>query len=59
MNACVRLKYTCAANTNYNGLCVCSPKEITVIDPAGNMYYYWLGVITIPVMYNWTLIIAR
>ncbi|KAL4008663.1 hypothetical protein ACER0C_002515 [Sarotherodon galilaeus] len=35
------------------------PKEITVIDPAGNMYYYWLGVITIPVMYNWTLIIAR
>uniref|UniRef100_A0A3Q4IA14 Cyclic nucleotide gated channel subunit alpha 1b n=1 Tax=Neolamprologus brichardi TaxID=32507 RepID=A0A3Q4IA14_NEOBR len=36
-----------------------SPKEITVIDPAGNMYYYWLGVITIPVMYNWTLIIAR
>uniref|UniRef100_A0AAX7V4V7 Cyclic nucleotide-binding domain-containing protein n=1 Tax=Astatotilapia calliptera TaxID=8154 RepID=A0AAX7V4V7_ASTCA len=59
MNACVRLKYTCAANTNYIWLCVCSPKEITVIDPAGNMYYYWLGVITIPVMYNWTLIIAR
>ncbi|XP_037614971.1 LOW QUALITY PROTEIN: cGMP-gated cation channel alpha-1 [Sebastes umbrosus] len=36
-----------------------APKEITVIDPAGNTYYHWLGVITIPVMYNWTLIIAR
>ncbi|XP_059210451.1 cyclic nucleotide-gated channel rod photoreceptor subunit alpha [Centropristis striata] len=34
-------------------------KEITVIDPAGNTYYHWLAVITIPVMYNWTLIIAR
>uniref|UniRef100_H3CBR2 Cyclic nucleotide gated channel subunit alpha 1 n=1 Tax=Tetraodon nigroviridis TaxID=99883 RepID=H3CBR2_TETNG len=36
-----------------------SPKEIAVIDPAGNSYYYWLFVITVPVMYNWTLIIAR
>ncbi|CAF90330.1 unnamed protein product [Tetraodon nigroviridis] len=35
------------------------PKEIAVIDPAGNSYYYWLFVITVPVMYNWTLIIAR
>ncbi|KAK5605841.1 cGMP-gated cation channel alpha-1 [Crenichthys baileyi] len=34
-------------------------KEITVIDPAGNTYYHWLFIITIPVMYNWTLIIAR
>ncbi|XP_026154844.1 cyclic nucleotide-gated channel rod photoreceptor subunit alpha [Mastacembelus armatus] len=36
-----------------------SPQEITVIDPAGNTYYYWLFVITVPVLYNWTLIIAR
>ncbi|KAF7647180.1 hypothetical protein LDENG_00176230 [Lucifuga dentata] len=36
-----------------------APKEITVIDPAGNTYYQWLFVITLPVMYNWTLIIAR
>ncbi|XP_034413593.1 cyclic nucleotide-gated channel rod photoreceptor subunit alpha [Cyclopterus lumpus] len=36
-----------------------APKEIAVIDPAGNTYYHWLAVITIPVMYNWTLIIAR
>ncbi|XP_055085199.1 cGMP-gated cation channel alpha-1 [Periophthalmus magnuspinnatus] len=35
------------------------PKEITVIDPASNQYYYWLLVITVPVMYNWTFIIAR
>uniref|UniRef100_A0A671VUS7 Cyclic nucleotide gated channel subunit alpha 1 n=1 Tax=Sparus aurata TaxID=8175 RepID=A0A671VUS7_SPAAU len=33
--------------------------EIKVIDPAGNTYYYWLAIITIPVMYNWTFIIAR
>ena len=39
--------------------CVFSPKEITAIDPAGNTYYYWLAIITIPVMYNWTFIIAR
>ncbi|KAK5893063.1 hypothetical protein CgunFtcFv8_005973 [Champsocephalus gunnari] len=36
-----------------------APKELTVIDPASNLYYHWLGLITIPVMYNWTLIIAR
>ncbi|RXN08499.1 cyclic nucleotide-gated channel rod photoreceptor subunit alpha-like protein [Labeo rohita] len=35
------------------------PKEIQVVDPAGNMYYNWLFVITCPVMYNWVLIIAR
>ncbi|XP_072475375.1 cyclic nucleotide-gated channel alpha-1 [Notamacropus eugenii] len=34
-------------------------KEIMVIDPAGNTYYNWLFCITLPVMYNWTMIIAR
>ncbi|XP_074129763.1 cyclic nucleotide-gated channel alpha-1 [Sminthopsis crassicaudata] len=34
-------------------------KEVTVIDPAGNMYYNWLFCIALPVMYNWTMIIAR
>ncbi|XP_006629908.1 cyclic nucleotide-gated channel rod photoreceptor subunit alpha [Lepisosteus oculatus] len=34
-------------------------KELYIIDPAGNMYYNWLFVITMPVMYNWTMIIAR
>ncbi|XP_077444844.1 cyclic nucleotide-gated channel rod photoreceptor subunit alpha [Stigmatopora argus] len=35
------------------------PREITAVDPAGNTYYHWLFVITVPVMYNWTFIIAR
>uniref|UniRef100_A0A8C0S2L5 Cyclic nucleotide-gated channel alpha-1 n=2 Tax=Canis lupus familiaris TaxID=9615 RepID=A0A8C0S2L5_CANLF len=34
-------------------------KEVMVIDPAGNMYYNWLFCITLPVMYNWTMVIAR
>ncbi|XP_076001833.1 cyclic nucleotide gated channel subunit alpha 1a [Genypterus blacodes] len=35
------------------------PKELFVINPAGNLYYHWLFIITVPVMYNWTMIIAR
>ncbi|KAI9531649.1 cGMP-gated cation channel alpha-1 [Dissostichus eleginoides] len=35
------------------------PKEIFILNPAGNLYYNWLLVITVPVMYNWTMIIAR
>ncbi|XP_028636607.1 cGMP-gated cation channel alpha-1 [Grammomys surdaster] len=34
-------------------------KEVVVIDPSGNMYYNWLFCITLPVMYNWTMVIAR
>nr|XP_020014016.1 cGMP-gated cation channel alpha-1 [Castor canadensis] len=34
-------------------------KEVAVIDPSGNVYYNWLFCITLPVMYNWTMIIAR
>ncbi|KAH0616210.1 hypothetical protein JD844_027166 [Phrynosoma platyrhinos] len=34
-------------------------KEVFVIDPSGNLYYNWLFCITLPVMYNWTMIIAR
>uniref|UniRef100_G1NHI2 Cyclic nucleotide-binding domain-containing protein n=1 Tax=Meleagris gallopavo TaxID=9103 RepID=G1NHI2_MELGA len=34
-------------------------KDIFIIDPAGNIYYNWLFCITMPVMYNWTMIIAR
>ncbi|KAJ1215021.1 hypothetical protein NDU88_002631 [Pleurodeles waltl] len=34
-------------------------KEVFVIDPSGNTYYNWLFCITMPVMYNWTMIIAR
>nr|XP_034967862.1 cGMP-gated cation channel alpha-1 [Zootoca vivipara] len=34
-------------------------KEVFVIDPSGNLYYNWLLCITLPVMYNWIMIIAR
>ncbi|XP_048220479.1 cGMP-gated cation channel alpha-1 [Perognathus longimembris pacificus] len=34
-------------------------KEVVIIDPSGNTYYNWLFCITLPVMYNWTMIIAR
>ncbi|XP_004681539.1 PREDICTED: cGMP-gated cation channel alpha-1 [Condylura cristata] len=34
-------------------------KEVLIIDPSGNSYYNWLFCITLPVMYNWTMIIAR
>ncbi|XP_012663542.1 cGMP-gated cation channel alpha-1 isoform X1 [Otolemur garnettii] len=34
-------------------------KEVMVIDPSGNTYYNWLFCITLPVMYNWTMVIAR
>ncbi|KAJ8001294.1 hypothetical protein DPEC_G00192830 [Dallia pectoralis] len=35
------------------------PAEVFVINPAGSLYYNWLFIITLPVMYNWTMIIAR
>ncbi|KAL7841747.1 hypothetical protein SRHO_G00254380 [Serrasalmus rhombeus] len=35
------------------------PKEMFVINPDSNLYYQWLLLITLPVMYNWTMIIAR
>ncbi|XP_034365193.1 cyclic nucleotide-gated channel alpha-1 [Arvicanthis niloticus] len=34
-------------------------KEVIVFDPSGNTYYNWLFCITLPVMYNWTMLIAR
>nr|XP_013009713.1 LOW QUALITY PROTEIN: cGMP-gated cation channel alpha-1 [Cavia porcellus] len=34
-------------------------KEVTVIDPSTNTYYNWLFCIAMPVMYNWTMLIAR
>ncbi|KAM3864835.1 cyclic nucleotide gated channel subunit alpha 1a [Diretmus argenteus] len=34
-------------------------KDLFVLNPAGNLYYNWLAIIAIPVMYNWTMIIAR
>nr|XP_005995917.1 PREDICTED: cyclic nucleotide-gated cation channel alpha-3 [Latimeria chalumnae] len=34
-------------------------KEVFVIDPASNLYYRWLTIITVPVMYNWCLLVCR
>uniref|UniRef100_A0ABM5FCT2 Cyclic nucleotide-gated channel alpha-2-like n=1 Tax=Pogona vitticeps TaxID=103695 RepID=A0ABM5FCT2_9SAUR len=30
-----------------------------VVDPAGEWYYRWLLVIALPVLYNWSLLVAR
>ncbi|XP_053561433.1 cyclic nucleotide-gated cation channel alpha-3 [Bombina bombina] len=34
-------------------------KEIFVIDPASNFYYRWLSIVSIPVLYNWCLLVCR
>ncbi|XP_063315218.1 cyclic nucleotide-gated cation channel alpha-3 [Pelobates fuscus] len=34
-------------------------KEIFVIDPASNFYYRWLSIISLPVLYNWCLLVCR
>ncbi|KAM8976593.1 cyclic nucleotide-gated channel alpha-3 [Pelodytes ibericus] len=34
-------------------------KEIFVIDPASNFYYRWLSIISVPVLYNWCLLVCR
>ncbi|KAM4696088.1 cyclic nucleotide-gated channel alpha-2 [Rhinophrynus dorsalis] len=33
--------------------------ELLVVDPSGKWYYRWLLVITIPVLYNWFLLVVR
>ncbi|KAM3910705.1 cyclic nucleotide-gated channel alpha-2 [Leptodactylus fuscus] len=33
--------------------------ERLVVDPAGKWYYRWLLVITLPVLYNWFLLVVR
>uniref|UniRef100_A0A3P8V1U9 Cyclic nucleotide gated channel subunit alpha 3 n=1 Tax=Cynoglossus semilaevis TaxID=244447 RepID=A0A3P8V1U9_CYNSE len=34
-------------------------KEVWIMDPATDMYYYWLLTISVPVFYNLMLLIAR
>uniref|UniRef100_UPI00398F6D63 cyclic nucleotide-gated channel cone photoreceptor subunit alpha n=1 Tax=Pristiophorus japonicus TaxID=55135 RepID=UPI00398F6D63 len=34
-------------------------KEVYVIDPAENLYYRWLSIITVPIMYNWCMLVCR
>ncbi|XP_038604229.1 cyclic nucleotide-gated olfactory channel [Tachyglossus aculeatus] len=33
--------------------------EFFALDPAGDWYYSWLFIITVPVLYNWCLVVAR
>ncbi|XP_061692367.1 cyclic nucleotide-gated channel cone photoreceptor subunit alpha-like [Syngnathoides biaculeatus] len=35
------------------------PEEVWIMDPATDMYYYWLWTISIPVFYNLMLLVAR
>uniref|UniRef100_A0A3Q3DL30 Cyclic nucleotide gated channel subunit alpha 3 n=1 Tax=Hippocampus comes TaxID=109280 RepID=A0A3Q3DL30_HIPCM len=35
------------------------PKEVWIMDPATDLYYYWLWTISIPVFYNLILLVAR
>eukprot|EP00064_Thunnus_orientalis_P015511 superscaffoldBa00002884_g15565 len=34
-------------------------KEVWIMDPATDMYYYWLCTISVPVFYNLMLLVAR
>uniref|UniRef100_A0A8C4N211 Cyclic nucleotide gated channel subunit alpha 3 n=1 Tax=Eptatretus burgeri TaxID=7764 RepID=A0A8C4N211_EPTBU len=34
-------------------------KKVFVVDPASNKYYRWLMVVTVPILYNWCLLICR
>ncbi|XP_016073365.1 PREDICTED: cyclic nucleotide-gated cation channel alpha-3 [Miniopterus natalensis] len=34
-------------------------KGTIVVDPASNVYYRWLTVISLPVFYNWCLLVCR
>ncbi|XP_075772732.1 cyclic nucleotide-gated channel alpha-4-like isoform X2 [Pelodiscus sinensis] len=30
-----------------------------VLDPAGDLHYWWLSIMVLPIMYNWILLICR
>ncbi|XP_055352446.1 cyclic nucleotide-gated cation channel alpha-3-like [Paramacrobiotus metropolitanus] len=30
-----------------------------VVDPAGNRYYYWMGFLSLAVIYNWLMVVPR
>lgn len=34
-------------------------KDTAVVDPSSNMYYRWLTLISLPVFYNWCLLVCR
>uniref|UniRef100_A0A8C9XI05 Cyclic nucleotide gated channel subunit alpha 3 n=1 Tax=Sander lucioperca TaxID=283035 RepID=A0A8C9XI05_SANLU len=39
--------------------CTVSQKKVWIMDPATDMYYYWLAIISIPVFYNLMFLVAR
>ncbi|XP_051882452.1 cyclic nucleotide-gated cation channel alpha-4-like [Pristis pectinata] len=30
-----------------------------ILDPMGDVYYYWLVISSVPVVYNWTMLVSR
>ncbi|XP_032879341.1 cyclic nucleotide-gated cation channel alpha-3 [Amblyraja radiata] len=34
-------------------------KDLLIIDPAEHLYYRWLSIITMPVLYNWCMLVCR
>ncbi|XP_004686203.1 PREDICTED: cyclic nucleotide-gated cation channel alpha-3 [Condylura cristata] len=34
-------------------------KDAMVVDPSSNVYYRWLTIVSIPVFYNWCLLVCR
>ncbi|XP_039623569.1 cyclic nucleotide-gated olfactory channel-like [Polypterus senegalus] len=44
---------------NKEGKTPAKKKDPFVVDPADNVYYWWLLVIAVPVLYNWCLLVAR
>ncbi|KAI5125273.1 Cyclic Nucleotide-Gated Cation Channel Alpha-3 [Manis pentadactyla] len=36
-----------------------SRKDTIVVDPSSNVYYHWLIVISLPIFYNWCLLVGR
>nr|XP_033803438.1 cyclic nucleotide-gated cation channel alpha-3 [Geotrypetes seraphini]XP_033803439.1 cyclic nucleotide-gated cation channel alpha-3 [Geotrypetes seraphini] len=47
------------ANSETRGRVKKKKKEVFVIDPASNLYYRWLSIVSVPVLYNWCLIVCR
>ncbi|XP_062909060.1 cyclic nucleotide-gated cation channel alpha-4 [Mobula hypostoma] len=31
----------------------------SILDPMGDVYYYWLVIASVPIVYNWTALVAR
>uniref|UniRef100_A0A8C8REC8 Cyclic nucleotide gated channel subunit alpha 4 n=1 Tax=Pelusios castaneus TaxID=367368 RepID=A0A8C8REC8_9SAUR len=36
-----------------------SPPRAWILDPSGDLFYWWLNIMVIPVMYNWIILVLR